>query len=460
MQAANEEQVDKTQINLSKLSEIKDSMSEGESELRAVKRMLGGLSYVEIAHLLNSSPPKSRQYLWNLIDPDSHAEVIQELPEDVAVQFVKNMDSQQVAELTESIDVDDVADILQKLPEQIMQEILEAMSAQNRSRVEMVLSYEKDTAGGLMDTDVITIRPRFTLDVVMRYLRRHEEIPPSTDQLVVVNGDNVYLGTLSMSKLLTSDPNISVREIMRTDVDAISVDMDDGKVAQLFEQNDWISAPVVNDIGQVLGRVTIDDVVDVIIEDADHSLMGLSGLSENDEDTFAPLLKSAPRRAIWLGINLLTAILASSVINIFQDTIDKVVALAILMPIVASMGGVAGSQTLTVVVRGMALGKIGASNRNWLLMREIMSSLLNGLLWASALAVLTAWWFEDIRIAIIIAAATMINLITAAIGGTLLPSLLKRLGVDPALAGGVALTTLTDVVGFMSFLGLATVFYR
>lgn len=459
MQSLKEEQIDKTQANLSKLSEIQESMSEGESELRAVKRMLNGLSSVETANLLNSSPPKSRQYLWNLIDPDSHADIIQELSEDVAVQFVKGMNSQQIAELTESIDVDDVADILQKLPEQIMQEILGAMSAQNRSRVEMVLSYEQDTAGGLMDTDVITIRPRFTLDVVMRYLRRHEEIPPSTDQLVVVNANNVYLGTLSMSKLLTSDPNISVREIMRTDIEAIPVDMDDSKVAQLFEQNDWISAPVVNDIGQVLGRVTIDDVVDVIIEDADHSLMGLSGLSENDEDTFAPLFKSAPRRAIWLGINLLTAILASAVINIFQDTIDKVVALAILMPIVASMGGVAGSQTLTVVVRGMALGKIGASNRNWLLMREILSSLLNGLLWASALAILTAWWFEDIRIAIIIAAAIMINLFTAAIGGTLLPSLLKRMGVDPALAGGVALTTLTDVVGFMAFLGLATLFY-
>lgn len=460
MQAATEEQADKTQANLSKLSEIQEGPAEGESELRAVKRMLNGLSAIEIANLLNSSPPKSRQYLWKLIDRESHADILQELPEDVAVQFVKGMDSQQVAELTELIDVDDVADILQKLPERIMHEVLEAMSAQNRARVETVLSYEKDSAGGLMDTDVITIRPRFTLDVVMRYLRRHDEIPPSTDQLIVVNADNVFLGTLSMSKLLTTDPNISVREVMRTDIEAIPVDMDDGKVAQLFEQNNWVSAPVVNDLGQILGRITIDDVVDVIIEDADHSLMGLSGLSDDEDDTFAPLLTSAPRRAVWLGINLITAILASAVINIFQDTIDKVVALAILMPIVASMGGVAGSQTLTVVVRGMALGKIGASNRNWLLMREVLSGILNGLLWAAALAILTAWWFNDIRIAIIIAAATVINLFTAAIGGTLLPPLLKRMGIDPALAGGVALTTITDVVGFMSFLGLATAFYR
>ncbi len=458
MYTATEEQTDKTQANLSKLSEIQLSGQEG-GEARSVKRMLNGLTSVEIANLLNSSPPKTRKYLWGLIDPDSHADVLQELSEDVAAQFIKGMDSQQVAEITELLDVDDVADILQQLPEQIMQEVLEAMSAQNRARVETVLSYEEDSAGGLMDTDVITIRPRFTLDVVLRYLRRHEEIPPSTDQLIVVNADNIYLGTLSMSKLLTTDPNISVREIMRTDTEAIPVDMDDGKIAQLFEQNDWVSAPVVNETGQVVGRITIDDVVDVIIEDAAHSLMGLSGLSDNEEDTFAPLIKSAPRRAIWLGINLLTAIIASAVINLFQDTIDKVVALAILMPIVASMGGVAGSQTLTVVVRGMALGKIGASNRNWLLMREVLSGLLNGLVWAAALALLTAWWFEDIRIAIIIAAATVINLFTAAIGGTLLPSLLKRMGIDPALAGGVALTTLTDVVGFIAFLGLATVFY-
>ncbi len=454
MQPAVDEEFDKTQANLSKLSEIQES----HGELRSAKRMLNGLTPVEIANLINSSPPKARIYLWGLIDKESHADILQELPEDIAVQFVENMDSQQVAELTESLDVDDAADILQHLPDQVMQEALSAMSAQNRARVETVLSYEEDTAGGLMDTDVITIRPRFTLDVVLRYLRRHEEIPPSTDQLVVVNGENVYLGTLSMSKLLTSDPSISVREIMRTDVEAIPVDMDDGKVAQLFEQNDWILAPVIDEEGKVVGRITIDDVVDVIIEDADHSLMSMSGLGE-DEDTFAPLLKTAPRRAIWLGINLITAIVASAVINLFQDTIDKVVALAILMPIVASMGGVAGSQTLTVVVRGMALGKIGSSNRNWLLLREISSGIMNGLLWACALGLLTAWWFNDIRIAIIIAVATIINLLAAAIGGTLLPSILKRMGIDPALAGGVALTTLTDVVGFMAFLGLATIFY-
>jgi magnesium transporter len=274
----------------------------------------------------------------------------------------------------------------------------------------------------------------------------------------VVNHNDVFLGTLTMSKLLTSDPNITVREVMHTDVEALSVNMEDSQVAQLFEKNDWISAAVIDADKKIVGRITIDDVVDVIIEDADHSLMSLAGLDE-DEDTFAPHIRTSQRPAIWLGINLITAILASSVINLFQDTIDKVVALAVLMPIVASMGGVAGSQTLTVVIRGMALGKIGPTNLRWLLSREILSGLLNGLLWATVLGGITAWWFNDMTMAFIIAAATLINLLTAAIGGTLLPTLLKKIGADPALSGGVALTTLTDVVGFLSFLGLATLFY-
>jgi magnesium transporter len=454
MQSIDEISINKTQEQLSLVSNVLDN----NGEMRSVKRMLNGLKPVDIARLLESSPPPTRKVLWAMVDDDARGEVLQEISDELTGQILKTMNTQEVADITEDLDVDNVADILQQLPDRIIQEVLEAMSEQNRSRVETVLSYEEDTAGGLMDTDIITVRPRFTLDVVVRYLRRHSEIPNSTDQLFVVNQDDVFLGTLSMSKLLTSDPSVSVREIMRTDIDALPVDMEDSQVAKLFEQNDWISAAVTDEDGRIVGRVTIDDVVDVIIEDADHSLMSLAGLDE-DEDTFAPLIRTTPRRAIWLGINLITAILASSVINIFQDTIDKVVALAVLMPIVASMGGVAGSQTLTVVIRGMALGKIGPTNQEWLLKREILSGLLNGLLWASVLGLVTSWWFNDITMAIIIAAATVINLVTAAVGGTLLPAILKKLGADPALSGGVALTTLTDVVGFMSFLGLATIFY-
>jgi magnesium transporter len=454
MQSLDEININRTQEQLSLVSDVLDN----NGEMRSIRRMLNGLKPVDIARLLESSPPPTRKVLWTMIDDDARGEVLQEISDELTGQILKTMNTQEVADITEDLDVDNVADILQQLPDRIIQEVLEAMSEQNRARVETVLSYEEDTAGGLMDTDIITVRPRFTLDVVVRYLRRHSEIPNSTDQLFVVNQDDVFLGTLSMSKLLTSDPNVSVREIMRTDIDALPVDMEDSQVAKLFEQNDWISAAVTDADGRIVGRITIDDVVDVIIEDADHSLMSFAGLDE-DEDTFAPLIRTTPRRAIWLGINLLTAILASSVINIFQDTIDKVVALAVLMPIVASMGGVAGSQTLTVVIRGMALGKIGPTNQKWLLKREILSGLLNGLIWASILGLVTSWWFNDITMAIIIAAATVINLVTAAVGGTLLPAILKKLGADPALSGGVALTTLTDVVGFMSFLGLATIFY-
>ncbi len=454
MQTLDENDIDKTQAQLSQFSHILET----NGEMRSVKRMLNGLKPTDISKLLESSPPPSRKILWSMVDDEKRGEVLQEISDELTGQILKTMNTQEVADITQDLDADDIADILQQLPDRVIQEVLEAMSEQNRSRVETVLSYEEDSAGGLMNTDIITVRPRFTLDVVIRYLRRHDEIPNSTDQLFVVNQDDVFLGTLSMSKLLTSDPSISVREIMRTDTDALPVTMEDSTVAQLFEQNDWVSAAVVNEHNQIVGRITIDDVVDVIIEDADHSLMSLAGLDE-DEDTFAPLMRTTPRRAIWLGINLLTAIIASSVINVFQDTIDKVVALAVLMPIVASMGGVAGSQTLTVVIRGMALGKIGPSNQRWLLSREIFSGLLNGLLWASILAVITALWFNDITMALIIGIATIINLLTAAIGGTLLPSMLKKLGADPALAGGVALTTLTDVVGFLAFLGLATAFY-
>lgn len=454
MPSIEENNINNTQKHLSLVSDV----LENNGEMRSVKRMLNGLKPVDISRLLESSPPPTRKVLWSMVDDDVRGEVLQEISDDLTGQILKTMNTQEVADITEDLDVDDVADILQQLPDRIILEVLEAMTEQNRSRVETVLSYEEDTAGGLMDTDIITVRPRFTLDVVIRYLRRHSEIPNSTDQLFVVNQDDVFLGALSMSKLLTSDPNISVREIMRTDLEALPIGMEDSQVAKLFEQNDWISAAVVDDEGKIVGRVTIDDVVDVIIEDADHSLMSLAGLDE-DEDTFAPLMRTTPRRAIWLGINLLTAILASSVINIFQDTIDKVVALAVLMPIVASMGGVAGSQTLTVVIRGMALGKIGPTNQEWLLKREIWSGLLNGLLWASLLGLITSWWFNDITMAFIIAAATVINLVTAAVGGTLLPAILQKIGADPALSAGVALTTLTDVVGFMSFLGLATLFY-
>ncbi|WP_339639886.1 magnesium transporter [uncultured Porticoccus sp.] len=428
------------------------------SDVRLLRHMLNNLSPGDIADQIESAPPKARRVLWDLVDRELEGEVIGELSEELRGEILSEMESHEVASLTEGLDPDDIADILQQLPDQVIPEVLQAMSSQDRLRVERVLTYNEDTAGGLMNTDTITVRPDLTIDVVLRYLRRHEEIPDITDNIFVVNREDTFLGTLPLTKLLTASPNITVREMMVTDAQAITADMPDSQVALLFEKNDWVSAPVVGPDHKLLGRITIDDVVDVIIEDAAHSLLGLAGLSD-EEETFASVKRTAPRRAVWLGMNLITAILASSVINIFEATIEKVVALAILMPIVASMGGVAGSQTLTVVIRGMALGQISKNNMRWLLSKEFAVGALNGMLWALVMGGVAALWFNDPIIAFIIAAAMAINLISAAVAGTLLPVFLKKCRIDPALAGSVALTTVTDVVGFLSFLGLATLFY-
>ena len=292
---------------------------------------------------------------------------------------------------------------------------------------------------------------------MLRYLRRHSEIPANTDNLVVVNRNDRFVGLLPIGTILVSDPAVSVREMMITDQEAINAETSATEVARRFERNDWISAPVVDSTGKLLGRITIDDVVDVIREEADHSLTSLAGLAE--EDTFAPVWQSAPRRAIWLGINLITALLASSVINMFQDTIEKVVALAVLMPIVASMGGIAGTQSLTILIRAMAMGQINGRNQLWLVGRESLVGLLNGLLWAGVIAITASLWFGDATLGVIIACAMLINLVTAGLAGAGLPLLLRRLRIDPALAGGVLVTTVTDVMGFLAFLGLAALVY-
>ncbi|MDZ7923270.1 MAG: magnesium transporter [Marinagarivorans sp.] len=447
---------EKNGIGLHQLSHIHQLVKSG--TLKQAKQSLKSLSPVQLARIIASSPPPKRNIIWELIDKDSRTLLLEELPEDIQAFYLAQMNTADLVELTTSLETDDIVDILQNLPDQVTQQVLQAMTEQDRERVNTVLAYPENTAGGLTNTDVITVRPKFTLDVVLRYLRRHDTLPPSTDSLIVVNKKDMYLGILPLATLLTSPVDTLVRDVMVTDADPINVDMHDAEVAKLFEQNDWISAPVIDHKGRLIGRITIDDVVDVIRENADHSFMGAAGLDE-EEDTFATVAKTTPRRALWLGINLLTALLASSVINLFEATIEKVVALAILMPIVASMGGVAGSQTLTVIIRGMALGHISRSNLGWLVNREVRVGLINGITWALLMAAIAGLWFRDWRISAILAAAMLINLVTAALVGTLLPIGLKRLRIDPALAGGVTLTTVTDVVGFFAFLGLATFFY-
>ena len=383
--------------------------------------------------------------------------VVNELPEELRNAALIDRAPEALAEIVEQLDDDDSADILHELPEDITGRVLAIMDEQYRQRLQTVLSFPDDVAGGLMSTDTITIRADLTLDVVLRYLRRHAELPSNTDSLIVVNRSGRYVGLLPISTLVVSDPAISVREMMITDQQAINAEVPAAEVAHRFERNDWVSAPVIDSEGKLLGRITIDDVVDVIMEEADHSLTSLAGLAE--EDTFATVWHSAPRRAVWLGINLGTALLASSVINLFQDTIEKVVALAVLMPIVASMGGIAGTQSLTILIRAMAMGQITHRNQLWLVGRESLVGVLNGCFWAVVIAATTALWFGDSTLGLIIACAMLINLVTAGLSGAGLPIILRRLDIDPALAGGVLVTTITDVIGFLTFLGLATLFY-
>jgi magnesium transporter len=445
---------EKLQPRLAKLNEALES-----GALDQARRMLNrGLAPVDVAHLLESTPPKEREILWSLLDPDLHGDVLQYLGDDVQIEFLNRMDAEQLLTATEGLDVDDLADLLQQLPNTVIQEVLQSMEAQERQRVEAVLSYPEDTAGGLMNPDAITIRPDITLDVVLRYLRRHERLPDATDTLLVVTRRDELIGILSLNRLLVSDVSVLVREVMETDFHAIQAIASDTDVATLFQKHDLISAPVVGIDGKLLGRITIDDVVDVIREDAEHQVMSMAGLDE-DEDTFAPALRTSRRRAVWLGINLLAATIVSIAIGFFEDTLQQIAALAVLMPIVSSMGGIAGSQTLTVMIRGIALGHVSGANVRWLLVRELLVGMTNGLIWAVVVGTMSVFRFDDIRLGEIIAMAMVINLTIATLAGTLIPVLLKKFKIDPALSGGVLLTTITDVVGFVAFLGLATVFY-
>ncbi len=440
-----------------KLHSINAALESG--GLQQVKRTINtGLAPAEVAHLIESSPPKVRKMLWELIEKENEGEVLQHLSDEISASFLNEMSAAQLVDLTAELDTDDVADLLQQLPEHVSNDVLRGMDSEDRNRLEAVLSYPEDSAGGLMNTDTVTVRPDITLDVVLRYLRRHRSLPEMTDNLLVINRSDEFIGILPINKLLVSDLNQTVREVMTTDTQIIHASMDEEDVAKIFERHDLVSAPVIDGLGKLIGRITIDDVVDVIRDTADHSLMSMAGLDE-EEDTFAPALKTGRRRAIWLGINLITAFIASLVIGMFEQTIERLVALAVLMPIVASMGGIAGSQVLTLVIRGQALGHISSSNIRWLLNRELAVGFFNGLLWAAVIAGITLFWFNDLQLAWIIAAAIIINLLVAALSGAALPIILKRQRIDPALAGGVILTTITDVVGFFSFLGLASIFY-
>jgi len=425
--------------------------------LRGAQRMINAMHPAEIAHLLESLPPAQRELTWELVNGELDGDVLVELSDEVRAELLREMDTHEIVAATEGLDVDDLADLLAELPEVVTRQVLRSMDQQDRVRLTEVLGYPEDSAGGLMNTDTVTVRPDVTLGVVLRYLRMRGELPERTDCLFVVDRNDRYLGALPVTGLLTGDEDTTVAAAMDSAVGGIPPDMPAGEVVQLFEGRDLLSAAVVGADGRLLGRVTIDDVLDVVREQAEHPLLTAAGL-EDEEDVFAGVRRSARRRALWLGINLVTAFTASWVVGLFEATIDQVVALAVLMPVVASMGGIAGTQTVTLIIRGIALGQIHSSNARWLFFKELAVGALNGAVWATVVALATWAWFRTWQIAMVIFAAIIINIAAAAMAGVLIPMALKRLRIDPALAGGVILTTVTDVVGFAALLGLGTLF--
>ena len=443
-------EINEQENSLNQLLENSSELSEDE-----IKILLKKLSSSEIAHALESSPPKQRKLLFSLLETNEEGDVLADLGEEIQQELVSNISNEELAEAVKELEPDETVDILQNLPEDRMNSILSKMSYRDRKRIEIGLTYPENTAGGLLNTDVISVRPSHSIEVVINYLRDQNELPDNTDKIFVVNKEDEYIGELAISKIITCKPNLIVREVMDTSNNPIFVHQDDKEVATFFERNDIISSAVVDESGKLLGRITVDDVLDVIREDADQNFLGMAGVAE---DTFAPPGRAAKSRVFWLSMNLFTAFIASMTINIFKDVLDQIVYLAILMPIVASMGGVAATQTLTIVLRGLTLEQINASNLRWLFRRELAVSILNGIVLSILVGLATYFWFSEITLALLISFALIINLVSSVIAGVFVPIILRSFNQDPAISGSVVVTTVTDVIGFLSFLGLATVF--
>jgi magnesium transporter len=438
-----------------RLAALRTALDEG--AVRSAERMINTLHPAEIAQLLESLPPKRRELVWEMTDPELDGDVLVELSEDVRAQLIRDMDAEELAAATEGMEVDDLADLLADLPETVTQQLLHNMDQLDRERLSRVLSWPEDSAGGLMSTDTVSVRADVSLEVVQRYLRLRGELPGHTDRLFVVDRSDRFLGTVTLASLLTEDPDKLVEACLDVEAPRIAPDTPAREVSKLFRDRDLLSAPVVDEQGLLLGRVTIDDVVDVIAEEAAHEVMAGAGLRD-EEDVFAGVLPATRRRLLWLAINLFTASLGGLVVQRFEGTIEKVAALAVLMPVVSSMGGIAGTQTVTLIIRGLALGQVEWRDARWLLLREIGISALTGTAMALILGLITIAWLGTWSIAPIIGAAMLVNLLTAAFVGVMVPLTLRRLSIDPALSAGVILTMFTDCIGFATLLGLGTLF--
>jgi len=441
---------EKTARHLDRLSDALDSGVQSK-----VKKLLNSLNGAEIGDLLESLPQARRQVVWDLVKIDLDADVLLEVNDEVRAGLIRDTSPDDLVQAVGDLDLDDLADILNDLPDAVITEVLRAMDKQDRERLAQVMSYPEDSAGGLMNPNVVTVRPDVSLDVVLRYLRVRGELPEVFDQLFVVNRTGKYLGQLKLADVLTNEPTSLVSDLVDTLAEAIPVDMPARQVAIEFEHDDLISAPVIDPNGYLLGRITIDDIVDVIREEGEHMVLTAAGLDEED-DMFAPVMHSARRRWVWLGVNLITTLLAAVVLFVFQPTLDELVELAILFPIVMSMGGIAGTQTLTLMIRGMATGQVSARNSMAVLRKELAVGILNGVVFSIILAAIAYFWYGNAELGLVMAFAILANLIVGALAGAMIPVVLKRMSIDPALAGGVVLTTVTDVIGILAFLGAAS----
>lgn len=423
--------------------------------INKLERLLANLHPADIADILESLPIEGRLIVWDLVKVENDGDILVEVSDAVRQTLIADMDSTELLAAAEYLDTDEIADIAQDLPEDVLQDLLESLDVQNRERLESALSYPESTVGALMDYDVVTIRDNVNLEVVLNYLRKLGKLPSNTDKLFVVNSNGIILGILPLKAIVVSDQMAKVKDVMSSDPVLFGPDDLAEEASDAFERYDLITAPVVDKKNKLIGRLSVDAVVDFIKEDAENEKLSMAGLRE-EEDLFSSIWKSVKNRWAWLAINLVTAIVASRVIGVFEGSIEKVVALAALMPIVAGIGGNSGNQTTTMIVRGLALGQVNLTNIQRLIYKELGVALLNGILWGSVLGAFAFILYENIYLGLVMTGAMILNLLLSAVMGVMIPLLLSKFGRDPAVGSSILITAMTDSGGFFIFLGLAT----
>ena len=424
--------------------------------LAELQRRLEALHPADIAYILEALPLDERRLVWDLVDAEHNGEILLEVSDSVRESLIQAMDKAELLAAAESLDTDEIADIAADLPRDVITELLTTLDAQKRALLQSALAYPEDTVGALMDFEMVTIRADVTLEVALRYLRRLGELPDHLDKLFVIDHDDAIIGVLPLKRLLTTDPEVSVAAVMVEDFVKFRPEDEAHEASQAFERYDLVMAPVVDVTGRLIGRLTVNAVVDYIRESADADMLSMAGLQE-EEDLFSSVWRAAKNRWMWLALNLCTAFVASRVIGAFEGSIEKLVALAALMPIIAGIGGNSGNQTIALIIRGLALGHVTTANARRLVVKEISVGLLNGLVWGSVVGVF-AWLLYDYpALGGVMALAMLLNLLVAALAGAFIPMMLERMKRDPAIGSTVLLTFITDSMGFFIFLGLATI---